>query len=66
MSEITMPTNRTTHTTDADGTVRDWLVSPVWASPCGDLENFLPAEGEPWGDGRWVLTNGPDVGGMKE
>jgi hypothetical protein len=66
MSEITMPTNRTTHTTDADGTVRDWLVSPVWASPCGDLENFLPAEGDPWGDGRWVLTNGPDVGGLKE
>lgn len=66
MSEIFMPTNRTTHTTDADGTVRDWLVSPVWASPCGDLENFLPAEGDPWGDGRWVLTNGPDVGGLKE
>lgn len=49
MSESFMPTNRTTHTTDADGTVRDWLVSPVWASPCGDLEKFLPAEGEPWG-----------------
>jgi hypothetical protein len=60
------PTNRTVHTTDADGTVRDWLVSPVWAAPCEDLEKFLPADGDPWAGGRWVLTNGPDVGMLKE
>lgn len=66
MSQTVDPTNRTVHTTDADGTVHDWLVSPVWAAPCEDLEDFLPADGEPWGDGRWVLTNGPDVGMLKE
>lgn len=66
MSEFAGPTNRTVHATDADGTVRDWLVSPVWAAPCQDLEEFLPAEGDPWMGGRWVLTNGPDVGLLKE
>lgn len=61
-----MPTNRTVHYTDPDGTVRDWLVSPAWAAPCEDLGNFLSPDGEPWGEGRWVLTNGPDVGELKE
>lgn len=61
------PHERTTHLPAADGTVRDWLVSPAWATPCDDLEEFLVAEGLPWGeDGRWVLTNGPDVGPLKE
>lgn len=72
------PTGRTVHVTDADGTVRDWLVSPAWALPCNDLAAFLEEGGEPWGrvrfsdgrpasdDGRWVLTNGPDVAPVKE
>ena len=34
-----------------------------------DLADHLPADGSPWGppDGsaRWVLTNGPDVAGLK-
>ncbi|WP_341358920.1 hypothetical protein V5H98_14315 [Georgenia sp. M64] len=66
-SEPAAPTGRTTHTVDADGTVRDWLVSPAWAAPCTDLDDFLAADGDPWGpDGRWVLTNGPDVAPLKE
>lgn len=61
------PTGRTVHTTASDGTIHDWLVSPVWSIPCEDLDEFLAADGEPWGDdGRWVLTNGPDVGPFKE
>ncbi|MHA7155683.1 hypothetical protein [Arthrobacter sp. TMN-50] len=66
MSEASKPTNRTVHATGPDGTIRDWLVSPAWAAPCGDLENFLSPDGNPWGEGRWVLTNGPDVGDLKE
>lgn len=64
---LTAPSGRTVHVTGPDGTVRDWLVSPVWAAPADDLDSFLDATGEPWGDdGRWVLTNGPDVGELKE
>lgn len=79
MTDPTAPTGRTVHLTDADGTVRDWLVSPAWALPCTDLDRFLNASGEPWGggrrytdglpdaaDGRWVLTQGPDVAMLKE
>ncbi len=79
MSHLLAPSGRTVHVTDPDGTVRDWLVSPAWALPCEDLGDFLPADGEPWGegrrfsdgapsaeDGRWVLTQGPDVGPFKE
>ena len=79
MSHLLAPSGRTVHVTDPDGTVRDWLVSPAWALPCGDLDDFLQATGEPWGDdrrfsdgapssesGRWVLTQGPDVGPFKE
>ncbi|MGV8881096.1 MAG: hypothetical protein ACOH19_02990 [Rhodoglobus sp.] len=74
----TAPTGRTVHVTDADGTVRDWLVSPAWALACEDLEDFLDAEGSPWLDarfsdglpsseeGRWTLTQGPDVAPLKE
>ncbi|WP_164233706.1 hypothetical protein [Microbacterium hydrocarbonoxydans] len=79
MSHPLPPSGRTVHTTDPDGTVRDWLASPAWARPCDDLEAFLVATGDPWGeerrfsdglpsasDGRWVLTQGPDVGPFKE
>ncbi|GAB3603004.1 hypothetical protein [Microbacterium aureliae] len=79
MSHLLAPSGRTVHVTDPDGTVRDWLVSPAWALPCEDLQDFLPAEGEPWGEsrrfsdgapsadeGRWVLTQGPDVGPLKK
>jgi hypothetical protein len=60
------PTGRTVHRLDPDGTVRDWLVSPVWSRPCDDLDAVLDAAGEPWGPtGRWVLTNGPDVAPLK-
>lgn len=71
-------TGRTVHVTDPDGTVRDWLVSPAWALPCEDLGDFIPADGSPWLDerfsdglpsanaGRWVLTQGPDAGPLKE
>lgn len=61
------PTGRTVHALDERGTVRDWLVSPAWSAPCDDLEAVLDAAGSPWGpDGRWVLTNGPDVAPLKE
>lgn len=60
------PTGRTVHRLDPDGTVRDWLVSPVWSRPCDDLDQVLDADGDPWGPyGRWVLTNGPDVAPLK-
>ncbi|MFC7405853.1 hypothetical protein [Georgenia alba] len=65
------PTDRTAHTTTADGTVRDWLVSPTWAAPCTDLAEHVNPDGDPWRSdderaARWVLTNGPDVGPLKE
>ena len=57
---------RTVHTLDARGYIRDWLVSPAWSTPCNDLDQVLASEGNPWGDdGRWVLTNGPDVAPLK-
>jgi hypothetical protein len=60
------PTGRTVHTLDRSGRVRDWLVSPAWSSPCTDLADVLAADGTPWEeDGRWVLTNGPDVAPLK-
>jgi hypothetical protein len=59
-------TGRTVHTLDRSGSVRDWLVSPAWNRPCTDLGEVLQADGSPWGpDGRWVLTNGPDVAPLK-
>jgi hypothetical protein len=60
------PTGRTVHTIGRSGMVRDWLVSPAWSHPCTDLAEVLVADGSPWGeDGRWVLTNGPDVAPLK-
>lgn len=78
MSSPLNPTGRTVHAADADGTIRDWLVSAAWSLPADDLDQFLEATGSPWGtdrysdglpssrEGRWVLTQGPDVGPLKE
>jgi hypothetical protein len=56
---------RTVHAL-GDGAIRDWLVSPAWRSPCDDLAALLAATGPPWGDdGRWVLTQGPEVAPLK-
>ena len=58
---------RTIHSLDERGFIRDWLVSPGWGTPCDDLSQVLESTGGPWGsDGRWVLTNGPDVAPLKE
>ena len=61
-------TGRTTHSLDSSGLIRDWLVSPAWKSPCGDLLGVMvDSDGEPWGpDGRWTLTQGPEVAPLKE
>ena len=62
-----MTHDRTVHRLDSTGLVRDWLVGPAWATPCSDLDAVLSADGDPWGDqGRWVLTNGPDVAPLKQ
>jgi len=46
--------------------VRDWLVRPVLAAPVPAEDLGLAAAGSPWGpEGRWVLTNGPDVTPLK-
>lgn len=59
-------TERTVHALDRNGFVRDWLTAPAFATPCLDLHDVLDADGSPWGeDGRWVLTNGPDVAPLK-
>jgi len=64
---MTVPTGRTVHTLDPTGLVRDWLAGPAWSSPVAELDAVLDATGSPWGpDGRWMLTNGPDVAPLKE
>ncbi len=51
---------------DENGFIRDWLITKSWVSSCDDLAETLDANGSPWGEeGRWVLTNGPDVAGLK-
>ena len=62
-----MPSNgRTTHLLSVTGSVRDWLVRPVLAAPVPAEDLGLAAAGSPWGpEGRWVLTNGPDVTPLK-
>ncbi len=66
MNDLLPPTGRTVHALDRRGYVRDWLSVPVWSTPCRDLDLVLEATGSPWGqDGRWVLTNGPDVAPLK-
>jgi hypothetical protein len=58
--------DRTVHSLDERGTVRDWLIAGAWSEPADDLHEVLAADGSPWGpDGRWVLTNGPDVAPLK-
>jgi hypothetical protein len=57
---------RTVHALGAAGAIRDWLVSPAWAAPCDDLDTVLSSAGPPWGDdGRWTLTQGPEVAPLK-
>ena len=59
-------TGRTVHQLDGRGYVRDWLVGPAWSHRCEDLADVLATTGSPWGaDGRWVLTNAPDVAPLK-
>jgi hypothetical protein len=58
--------DRTVHALGDDGAIRDWLVSPAWRSPCDDLDALLDSHGSPWGDdGRWTLTQGPEVAPLK-
>ncbi|MBO0867097.1 MAG: hypothetical protein J2P15_00890 [Micromonosporaceae bacterium] len=60
-------TNRTVHRLDGRGTVLDWLVTPAWSEPADDLHQSVAADGSPWGgQGRWRLTNGPDVTPLKQ
>lgn len=59
--------DRTTHLLDHNGFIRDWLATEAWISPAKDLEKLLSATGDPFGpEGRWVLTNGPDIAPLKE
>ena len=58
--------NRTTHLLDRRGFIRDWLVTDSWITPAKDLDELLTSQGDPFGkDGRWVLTNGPDIAPLK-
>ena len=42
------------------------MISKAWISPADDLGLLLEAEGDPFKkDGRWVLTNGPDIAPLK-
>jgi hypothetical protein len=51
---------------DQNGFIRDWLVTKAWITPALDLGALLQDSGDPFGkDGRWVLTNGPDIAPLK-
>jgi hypothetical protein len=51
---------------DKNGFIRDWLITKAWITPADDLGNLLKDSGDPFGkDGRWVLTNGPDIAPLK-
>lgn len=51
---------------DKNGFIRDWLVTKAWITPALDLSALLQESGDPFGkDGRWVLTNGPDIAPLK-
>jgi hypothetical protein len=56
------------HALGDGGVIRDWLVSPAWRAACdADLASLLRAGGPPWGDdGRWTLSQGPEVAPLKE
>ena len=59
-------TNRTVHKLDQNGFIRDWLISEAWKAPANDLRKLLESDGNPFGkNGRWVLTNGPDIAPLK-
>ena len=54
--------DRTIHLLDKNGFIRDWLVTKAWITAADDLGKLVKADGDPFGaDGRWVLTNGPDI-----
>ena len=58
--------NRTIHQLDRRGFIRDWLISDAWIARADDLDQVLSSTGNPFGkDGRWVLTNGPDIAELK-
>ena len=58
--------NRTIHQLDSRGFIRDWLISEAWIARADDLDQVLASTGNPFGkDGRWVLTNGPDIAELK-
>lgn len=41
-------------------------MTKAWITPADDLGKLLKASGDPFGkDGRWVLTNGPDIAPLK-
>jgi hypothetical protein len=67
VSVSVLVSGRTVHALGDRGAVRDWLISPAWRAPCGaDLASLLRADGPPWGaDGRWVLSQGPEVAPLK-
>jgi hypothetical protein len=58
--------DRTIHLLDKNGFIRDWLITKAWITPAEDLGKLLKDSGDPFGkDGRWVLTNGPDIAPLK-
>lgn len=58
--------DRTVHNLDEHGFIRDWLITKAWITPAEDLGTLLNSEGDPFKkDGRWVLTNGPDIAPLK-
>ncbi|MEJ6761338.1 MAG: hypothetical protein QNK54_05015 [Candidatus Planktophila sp.] len=58
--------NRTIHLLDRNGFIRDWLITGAWIKPADDLEKLLLPIGNPFEkNGRWVLTNGPDIAPLK-
>ena len=58
--------DRTIHLLDDNGFIRDWLITKAWICPADDLGRLLKDSGDPFGkDGRWVLTNGPDIAPLK-
>ncbi len=66
MTSFTDNFDRTIHLLDSHGFIRDWLITRAWITPANDLGKLLEASGDPFGEnGRWVLTNGPDIAPLK-
>lgn len=60
------PSGRSVHRLDERGTILDWVTVGGWPEPVTGLSDVVDPDGTPWGpDGRWVLTNGPDVTPLK-